>query len=256
MPLDALIIDVDGTLAETCELNRAAFNQALHDEGLEWTISPAVYAKLPRSAGDAARLSTYLKDFQGGAKISKKLSNAVLSAKQRHFSRMIENGGTALRPGVARLLREAAGARLPVGIATTLERGAFEFLLQSHLGLGALDQFAAIVSAEGNKSSQLDIGAALGACLSALDMEASATTLIAATPAAISAGVELGLSSIAVPGLYGTADSFPGAKLVLSDLGHPAAPFHVIEGDSGGHGWVSLDSLRDWSAIAANRQVA
>ncbi|MEQ1615849.1 MAG: HAD hydrolase-like protein, partial [Hyphomicrobiaceae bacterium] len=34
--LAALIFDVDGTLAETEELHRAAFNQAFATAGLDW----------------------------------------------------------------------------------------------------------------------------------------------------------------------------------------------------------------------------
>src|SRR5260370_1113112 len=42
----ALIFDVDGTLAETEETRRQAFNEAFRAYGLDWSWSPAIYVEL------------------------------------------------------------------------------------------------------------------------------------------------------------------------------------------------------------------
>lgn len=48
-----------------------------------------------------------------------------------------------------------------------------------------------------------------------------------------------------------TADhNFTEAIAVLSDLGEPDAPFHVLQGDVGGKQYVDLDLLRTWHAGA------
>ena len=44
--LRALIFDLDGTIADTEEVHRRAFNQAFAEHGLSWTWSPAEYAGL------------------------------------------------------------------------------------------------------------------------------------------------------------------------------------------------------------------
>ncbi|WP_238180900.1 HAD hydrolase-like protein, partial [Methylobacterium trifolii] len=44
--LKALIFDVDGTLAETEDLHRQAFNRAFRALGLPWDWDPALYADL------------------------------------------------------------------------------------------------------------------------------------------------------------------------------------------------------------------
>jgi beta-phosphoglucomutase-like phosphatase (HAD superfamily) len=46
MTLRALIFDVDGTLAETEELHRAAFNEAFAEAGLSWFWTRELYAHL------------------------------------------------------------------------------------------------------------------------------------------------------------------------------------------------------------------
>ena len=48
MTLQALIFDVDGTLAETEEMHRSAFNQAFASFGLEWNWDPPLYKELLR----------------------------------------------------------------------------------------------------------------------------------------------------------------------------------------------------------------
>ena len=44
--LQALIFDVDGTLADTEAAHRAAFNQAFDQEGLDWHWDEALYTQL------------------------------------------------------------------------------------------------------------------------------------------------------------------------------------------------------------------
>ena len=53
--LDALIFDVDGTLAETEELHRAAFHQAFADRGLLWRWTRADYEGLFQGGAAQAR---------------------------------------------------------------------------------------------------------------------------------------------------------------------------------------------------------
>nr|WP_272945758.1 HAD family hydrolase [Pseudooceanicola atlanticus] len=44
--MKALIFDVDGTLAETEEAHRAAFNRAFAAQGLDWHWNQATYGRL------------------------------------------------------------------------------------------------------------------------------------------------------------------------------------------------------------------
>jgi beta-phosphoglucomutase-like phosphatase (HAD superfamily) len=55
MRLKALIFDVDGTLAETEEVHRCAFNEAFRRHGLDWNWSKAAYARLLSITGGKER---------------------------------------------------------------------------------------------------------------------------------------------------------------------------------------------------------
>ena len=52
----ALIFDVDGTIAETEELHRKAYNIVFSEEGIDWSWSKTLYKKLLKVAGGRERL--------------------------------------------------------------------------------------------------------------------------------------------------------------------------------------------------------
>ena len=60
LPFDALIFDVDGTLADTEELHRQAFNEAFFACGVSWRWGPALYAELLQTTGGKERMASYL----------------------------------------------------------------------------------------------------------------------------------------------------------------------------------------------------
>ena len=60
MSLKALIFDVDGTLAETEEIHRKAFNQAFMDAGLDWRWSRQRYRELLAISGGKERIRHFM----------------------------------------------------------------------------------------------------------------------------------------------------------------------------------------------------
>ena len=111
----ALIFDVDGTLAETEELHRRAFNHAFARHGLDWHWDRAVYKDLLRVTGGKERIRAY----HARQWIAPPLSDADIAELHRiktaHYAELIETGCCPLRPGVAELLlrsgRAASGLR-------------------------------------------------------------------------------------------------------------------------------------------------
>jgi beta-phosphoglucomutase-like phosphatase (HAD superfamily) len=59
MTLRGLIFDVDGTLAETEELHRTAFNEAFQEAGLGWFWTRELYAHLLLVTGGRERIAAY-----------------------------------------------------------------------------------------------------------------------------------------------------------------------------------------------------
>ena len=55
----ALIFDVDGTLAETEEVHRQAFNEAFMQAGIDWCWGRTIYKELLRLAGGKERMRAF-----------------------------------------------------------------------------------------------------------------------------------------------------------------------------------------------------
>ena len=56
MSLEALIFDLDGTMADTEEVHREAFNAAFEKFDLRWNWGPLLYSELLEISGGPARL--------------------------------------------------------------------------------------------------------------------------------------------------------------------------------------------------------
>ncbi len=139
--LEALIFDVDGTLADTeRDGHRIAFNRAFAEAGLDWGWSVELYGKLLSVTGGKERILHYIDryrpEFRRPADLSKFVAD-LHAAKTRHYVRLLEEGGIPLRPGVKRLLGEARDAGLRLAIATTTTPENVTALLDANLPRGA-----------------------------------------------------------------------------------------------------------------------
>src|SRR5271154_1876804 len=63
MPLEALIFDVDGTLAETEEGHRQAFNEAFAAFGVPWKWERQLYKELLQVTGGKERILHFLMNW-------------------------------------------------------------------------------------------------------------------------------------------------------------------------------------------------
>lgn len=146
--MQALIWDVDGTLAETeDDGHRTAFNRAFDDEGLPWHWDRALYADLLATTGGKERLRAWWQriDPQAAAAADAPARIARLHARKTAvYVDLVRRGAVALRPGVHRLLMDARAEGLPLAIATTTTMDNVTALLDATLGPGTAVWFAAI----------------------------------------------------------------------------------------------------------------
>lgn len=132
--LKALIFDVDGTLAETEERHRLAFNQAFMLEGLDWFWDEALYAELLKVTGGKERIRSFME-----ALAPERLADATLiprlhALKTKLYAQAVLDGGIALRPGMEALLEAARAEGLSLAIATTTSPENVDALLTPTLG--------------------------------------------------------------------------------------------------------------------------
>ncbi|GAB1480359.1 hypothetical protein MASR2M74_29340 [Paracoccaceae bacterium] len=120
MSLRALIFDVDGTLAETEEAHRAAFNAAFAAAGLDWHWSRTDYGRLLTTTGGKERMARWRGERGSGP------SDAAVADLHRdktaRYAALLAGGGLQARPGVVELVAAAQAAGLRLAVATTTTR--------------------------------------------------------------------------------------------------------------------------------------
>jgi beta-phosphoglucomutase-like phosphatase (HAD superfamily) len=251
MPLRALIFDVDGTLAETEEAHRTAFNEAFANHGLDWHWDRDTYGDLLKVAGGRERIRHFMARSSPellARADADELVRRLHTDKTARYQRRLAQGQIVLRPGVARLLAEAhADPGVRLALATTTHVGNIEALLTPALGGHAIEWFDAIAAGDhvAAKKPAPDLylhaleqlGLAGAECLA---IEDAAIGLAAATAAKI--------PTVVTVNAYTCDEAFPDAVAVLSDLGEPGCPFAVLAGDAHGRLMVDLDLLRRWHA--------
>jgi HAD superfamily hydrolase (TIGR01509 family) len=137
--LQALIFDVDGTLADTEAAHRAAFNQAFDQEGLDWHWDEALYTRLLDVSGGKERLLHYwtqrhpeVRDVDG-AGVRDTIAR-LHELKTAAYEAMVNDGAVSLRPGVLHLIDAAGHAGLHLAIATTTSPVNIAALLRGAIG--------------------------------------------------------------------------------------------------------------------------
>jgi len=245
--LTTLLFDVDGTLAETEEIHRAAFNQAFAQAGLDWHWSEQSYAELLAVTGGRERIRYFIDTHVRGFKAPMSVDDfiaALHGAKTDIFTRMVAAGDVPLRPGVRRLLSEARAAGLRLGIATTTTPANVVALLQHSLGADAQHWFDVIAAGAvvANKKPAPDIysyamkklGVVPEECLAFEDSENG-----------LRAAQGAGLLTLVTVSRYSRGQDFSAAALVLDQLGEPDRPFQVIAGDVDAYRYVCVQQLRE-----------
>ena len=147
MALQALIFDVDGTLANTeRDGHLVAFNLAFKELGLDWVWSNELYHKLLDVTGGQLRIKHYVNNYLPEFKTDD-LDAFALSLHQlktKIYVRIVDEGAMPLRPGVTRLFQEARAAGLRMAIATTTTPANVVALISNTLGEEALGWFEVI----------------------------------------------------------------------------------------------------------------
>lgn len=214
--LRALIFDVDGTLAETEEAHRAAFNDAFADLDLPWRWDRPLYRELLAVAGGKERLRAFL-DRHDPENATDDRVATLHQCKTAHYTAAVARGGVPFRPGVARLIGEAHASGVTLAIATTTSQVNVDALFAGNGDTPPLSAFAAVMTAEDAPAKKPDPQVYRRA-LDALALPPSACLAIEDSVNGLSAAQAAGIPVLVTESVYTNGDPFPGAAAVLPDL--------------------------------------
>lgn len=213
--LQALLWDVDGTLADTEQQgHRPAFNAAFAAAGLPWHWDSSTYQRLLHTSGGRERILTWMDEL---GQRDEDLAAELHRSKQQHYRDRLSRGAVPLRPGVLALALDAAAAGLQQWIVTTSGRAAVAALLQSTPELEAC--FAGWVCGEDVTRKKPD-PEAYAMALEHLKLPASEVLAIEDSPQGLAAAKGAGLEVVITTDNWsGGAAALAEAALVVEHLG-------------------------------------
>ncbi|MCI4660645.1 MAG: HAD family hydrolase [Neomegalonema sp.] len=216
MSLRALIFDVDGTLAETEEAHRQAFNETFAAGGLDWHWSVSDYTQLLRTTGGKERMRRY-RDGLGFRDPADAAIALMHQRKTARYGEIVAGGGLALRPGVRALIDVARSAGLRIAVATTTNRPNVEALSRACWGKPA-DAVFDVIAAGDEVSAKKPAPDVFALALARLDLPPEAAIAFEDSENGLRSAKGAGLRTLVTPSTYTARDDFSAADWVCRDL--------------------------------------
>ncbi|WP_343079467.1 HAD-IA family hydrolase [Ostreiculturibacter nitratireducens] len=213
--LAALVFDVDGTLAETEEAHRRAFNETFPEYGLNWHWSAEDYVRLLKTTGGKERIRAFGAEIGG---LPEGLDIAAMHAdKTRRYGEIVASGGLELRAGVADLVKIARAAGLRVAVATTTNRPNVDALCRACWGEPAEAVFHVVAAGDevARKKPAPDVYAL---ALDRLGVSPDRAIAFEDSRNGVLSARDAGLRVVVTPSTYTAHDDFAGADWVIPSL--------------------------------------
>lgn len=244
--LQALLWDVDGTLAETeRDGHRVAFNQAFETLGLPWRWDEARYGELLAVTGGRERLMADMAtrgDAPTAPAEREALARELHGLKNRYYGELVRSARLPLRPGVAELMRECRAQDLRMAVTTTTSRANVDALMRVHLGDHWREHFAAVVCGEDVQRKKPD-PEVFRLALSQLGLTPLEAVALEDSPGGVAAARAAEVPVIVTRSAY-FADAIVEGAIAIGPGLHTRADWRP--GLRGSDGPVGLDDIRGW----------
>lgn len=126
--MKAVLFGSIGTMVESSELQRIAFNSAFKEVGLDWVWDIKTYQSLLSQSGGKRRILTFAE--ARGEDVD---AEAVHARKTELFQEWLSSRGATLRPGVLDVLLDAKNRGHAIAFVTTTERVTAELVANAAL---------------------------------------------------------------------------------------------------------------------------
>ncbi len=191
--MTAVLLGSIGTLADTSELQRQAFNDAFAAHGLDWVWSREDYVAMLAMSGGADRVARFA--AERGEQVD---AGAVHATKSALFQSGLASAVLPARPGVVQTVRAARAAGHQVALVTTTSTANVDALLDALQPELGRDDFDLVVDLGGVVAPKPD-RAAYDVALAALGETASTAVAVEDNVDGVAAAAAAGVRCIAFP---------------------------------------------------------
>ena len=208
----AILFGSIGTLVETSELQRRAFNQAFSEAGLDWTWNPDEYKIMLKKSGGRNRINEYATDR--GIKVN---AHELHLKKTEIFDNMMKEEGISLRPGVANLIGYAIDNNVHLAFVTSTSNANVDAIFMALNGQLNRNDFNFIGNDKMVSKPKPDSEIYLKA-LSNLKLNAKDCLAIEDTEVSMRSAINANIKCIAFPGALALDNDFSDAFYITDDL--------------------------------------
>lgn len=228
MTKKALLLGSIGAIAETSDIQRRAYNQALKEANLDWQWDETTYAELLTQAGGKDRLSMLA--AATGTSLTPEQIDAIHARKTEIACDEVIKTAAGLRPGVEALVQAAKDKGMKLALVTTTYQPNIDAILESAGDALSAGDFDHIVARDAIKHGKPAPDCYVAA-LKALGIDARDALAVEDTPNSVMAAKRAGIAVIATPGKLTAGQDFWQADLVLDSLAdaHGALDPRVVE---------------------------
>ena len=245
MELSAVFFDVDGTISETENYHRKAFNEAFKEFNLDWFWDEAIYKELINIGGGKERLMYHIKKAWPEMLGYKNLSNYIDSIhkiKNEIYEDYIKESTIEARPGVLRLIEELKKNKIKVALVSSTSEINLKNLFNQGLKINPSECFDLIAHGDCTKLKKPS-PEIYQWTLEKFQLPPNACVAIEDSPRGLESASGANIKTLVTPSKLTLDEDFGGANLVLSDLGEPEKPFVAFSGETFGFRYVSFDLL-------------
>jgi HAD superfamily hydrolase (TIGR01509 family) len=248
MKLKGIIFDVDGTIADTEEIHRRAFNKTFkeHDD-INWHWPEDEYREILLISGGKERFRKHLNEdevLKNKVDDPETFVQDLHKRKSEHYRKLLKSDGIEFRPGVIRLINEAREKDIQIGVATSSSMANLRSLFKRVLDIEPNELFNSIVTSD-TVQEKKPSPAAYQCVLAGLGLNAEDCVAIEDTQNGNLAALAAGLKTIITTHAYTIDNDFTGASIVADSLGEPNEPFLLTQGNSFGKNYIDVELLDD-----------
>ena len=215
MSKKAIMFGSIGSVAETSDVQRRAYNKALAEAGVPWEWDRETYADLLQQAGGRERLAQ-LSDATAAGLSPEKIAS-IHERKTQIACEEIVNGGVALRAGVTALIAAAKERGMKIGFVTTTYRPNIDAIFTAAGDALSKDDFATIVTRDDVERGK-PAPDAYEKALAALGVSAAEAIAVEDTANSVMSAKRAGLTVVATPGEITKDQDFWQADVVVEAL--------------------------------------
>ncbi len=217
----ALIFDVDGTLAETEDAHLRAFNLVFAENGLDWRWSREEYRELLTTTGGKERMTRYVLERRENP--AEYPIAALHEAKTKRFAELVASGELQPREGIRELIAVAKSEGIRLAVATTTAPGNVAALCPALFGAPMEAIFETVAAGDMVKAKKPAPDVYLLA-LEQLGLPAEACLALEDSRNGVSSAKAAGLRVVLSQSFYTLGEATAGADLVVKEFAEIADP--------------------------------